>query len=764
MKKTYLYLFTLALLPLFSVTASEIADFDQTEWAVEHNRFINDPAYAVRKTEREARALIARVIGDKYADRFELHISAEAENGNDFFEMAAADKPGTVLIRGNNGGSLASGFNYYLNHYLKAMYNPLLGSMLQLPDKWPMPETKIRIETPYRYRYALNYCTYSYTMTFWDWDEYEPFLDWLAMNGYNLILDIVGQEEVYRRTFADFGYTDEEIARFLPGPAYFAWFYMQNMTGFGGPLPPEWYETRTELARKIHDRMQVWGMNPVLQGYSGIVPRNFREKHPQAKVVRQGLWCGFERPDLLRTYTGRAETDCFDKVSDSFYRHQKEVFGNITRFYSTDPFHEGGTTGSLSRPLIYKTIQKKMLEHDPDAVWILQHWQGNPDSLKLSGLTDRSRVLILDLNSETTGEAWKRFERLRTPWIWNVLHNFGGRTGIDAQPEKISGGVANALISGKTKYCRGIGITPEAVNNTPMVYELMSTLIWSPTPVNFRTWLDEDYIVRRYGRTDEDLKKAYDILYRTVYRSRNDKKQGAVESVINGRPDFQIPHVSEWGSTAVRYKKQDLVAALDCFTAAADRFDGIDSFAFDFADLIRQVNADTAQEIHRELAQAALNNDISRFDAAASDFLELISLQEKVLSSRSEWLLGNFIRDARELLPNADRQTRDLFEQNARRLVTTWGGPENRILNDYSNRQWSGLTESFYRKRWEMWIDSQRKRMTGEQSVAPDFFEWEENWVMQNGSTGSRFPTEPVDCDLKASALEAAAFSRKWVH
>ena len=89
--------------------------------------------------------------------------------------------------------------------------------------------------------------------------------------------------------------------------------YMQNMTGFGGPLPNDWFEQRAELGRKMHDRMQSFGINPVLQGYSGMVPRDFKEKNPEAQTISQGGWCGFDRPDMLKTYVNEGEVDSFPK-------------------------------------------------------------------------------------------------------------------------------------------------------------------------------------------------------------------------------------------------------------------------------------------------------------------------------------------------------------------------------------------------------------------------------------------------------------------
>lgn len=239
------------------------SNFSETPWVTEYEKFNSDSAYANEKTLNEIKNLVGRVIGEEFKDKFIFEIRDQL-NGNDVFEVSDS-RDGKVLIKGNNGVSLASGFNYYLKNYCNVSYNPIMGSNLKMPETMPSVGERVVIDTPYEHRYALNFCTYSYTMSFWDWDQYEEFLDWCAMNGVNLVLDIIGQEEVLRRTLNEFGYSDEEVKEFISGPAYFAWFYMQNMTGFGGPLPNDWFEQRAELGRKMHDRMQSFGINPVLQ-------------------------------------------------------------------------------------------------------------------------------------------------------------------------------------------------------------------------------------------------------------------------------------------------------------------------------------------------------------------------------------------------------------------------------------------------------------------------------------------------------------------
>ncbi|WP_415336983.1 alpha-N-acetylglucosaminidase TIM-barrel domain-containing protein [Clostridium perfringens] len=722
------------------------SNFSETPWATEYEKFNSDSAYANEKTLNEIKNLVGRVIGEEFKDKFIFEIRDQL-NGNDVFEVSDS-RDGKVLIKGNNGVSLASGFNYYLKNYCNVSYNPIMGSNLKMPETMPSVGERVVIDTPYEHRYALNFCTYSYTMSFWDWDQYEEFLDWCAMNGVNLVLDIIGQEEVLRRTLNEFGYSDEEVKEFISGPAYFAWFYMQNMTGFGGPLPNDWFEQRAELGRKMHDRMQSFGINPVLQGYSGMVPRDFKEKNPEAQTISQGGWCGFDRPDMLKTYVNEGEVDYFQNVADVFYEKQKEVFGDVTNFYGVDPFHEGGNTGDLDNGKIYEIIQNKMIEHDNDAVWVIQNWQGNPSNNKLEGLTKKDQAMVLDLFSEVSPD-WNRLEERDLPWIWNMLHNFGGRMGMDAAPEKLATEIPKALAN--SEHMVGIGITPEAINTNPLAYELLFDMAWTRDQINFRTWT-EDYIERRYGKTNKEILDAWNIILDTAYKKRNDYYQGAAESIINARPGFGIKSASTWGHSKIVYDKSEFEKAIEIFAKNYDEFKDSDAFLYDFADILKQLLANSAQEYYEVMCNAYNNGNGEKFKFVSGKFLELIKLQERVLSTRPEFLIGNWIEDARTMLKDADDWTKDLFEFNARALVTTWGSRNNANgggLKDYSNRQWSGLTEDYYYARWEKWINGLQTELDGG-AKAPniDWFKMEYDWVNKKSDTDKLYPTEASNENL----------------
>lgn len=238
------------------VAPIEVKDFEDTKWGEEYARFESDKTYADQKVIDEMYNLVGRVIGDQYKNNFVFELR-DAKDGKDVFEVSDGAN-GKIVIRGNNGISLASGWNYYLKNYVKVVYDPIFASSsMEMPESFPKVGTKLLKYTDYEYRYALNFCTYSYSMAFWGWEEYEAFLDWCAMNGVNLVLDIVGQEEVLRQTLKEYGYSDAEVKEYVSGPGYYAWFYMQNLYGMGGPLPDNWFEERVELGRQMHDRMQT---------------------------------------------------------------------------------------------------------------------------------------------------------------------------------------------------------------------------------------------------------------------------------------------------------------------------------------------------------------------------------------------------------------------------------------------------------------------------------------------------------------------------
>ncbi len=92
----------------------------------------------------------------------------------DFFELSqAGDK---VCIKGNTWVNIASGLNWYLKYHagIHLSWNNMTA---KLPDRLPRIARPVRRETDLAERYDFNYCTFSYSMAFWNWDRWQQEID-----------------------------------------------------------------------------------------------------------------------------------------------------------------------------------------------------------------------------------------------------------------------------------------------------------------------------------------------------------------------------------------------------------------------------------------------------------------------------------------------------------------------------------------------------------------------------------------------------------
>ena len=711
--------------------------FEDSEWNV---------TVTPKVTIDELYALVERTVGKKFISGFDFVLQPGKE---EFF--ALEDAEGKIRITANTGVNLAAGLGWYYKYYCNLHFSQV-GCNRAMPSPLPKIGAPVRRTTPLEVRYAYNYCALSYTMPFWGEKEWQTELDLLALQGVNVILDITALEEVWRRFLLRLGYSNEEARAFITGPAYYAWFNMANIYGCGGPVPAQFFTDRTALARRNHLFMRKLGMQPVLQGFSGMVPTDIKEHVKDASVILQGLWNGLERPAMLRT-----NTDCYRRLAQVFYDCQKEVFGKNTVYYATDPFHEGGKAGAMNLATVGKTIMESLLENDPDAVWILQSWGENPSRALVKGIAPwKEHALILDLYAEKRPH-WENFlgrEFLNTPWVYCMLNNFGGRRGLHGQLRTIANEVARAA---NTANCmKGVGITPEATFSNPIIFDLFFETIWTDKekiqPIDLDQWL-RGYAVRRYGSCPESMYRALQMLNDTVYNPElNEKGEGAPESVINVRPCRHPKSASSWGNHIIAYEKADFEEAVRLFTKDIDKFLSYEGYRFDLVDFLKQILANTAQEYQKLLDLAFENGDVIEYRKWADKFMQLIYDNDSILSAEKTFLLGTWLKKAKELAKDCDEFTKQMFEFNARAQITTWAGSEQAAnpggLHDYSNKQWAGLTKDFYGERWKAWIKKDLDALEGNPTSKINFFRMENRWTWQQ----NEYSATPSDIDLKKAA------------
>ena len=344
----------------------------------------------------------------------------------DFFEITS--KNGKPLIRGNNYVSIASGINWYLKYSVGVhlTWNSMHAS---LPATLPLVQGVERHTTDIKHRYYLNYCTLSYSMAFWDWKRWEQELDWMALHGINLCLDIVGTDVVWRNVLLKLGYTKDEANQFIAGPAFQAWWLMNNLEGWGGPNSDNWYQQRERLQKQIMKRMKELGINVCLPGYSGMVPHDAKQRLG-LDVADPGKWNDYKRPAFLQPTSKR-----FAEIASIYYKEQQRLYGKAD-FYSMDPFHEGGNAGGVDLRKAGEAIMGAMKAVNPNAVWVVQAWGACPYPSMIKHLKNGD-MLVLDLYSENRPQwgdpesTWYRKEGFNGhDWAFCMLLNFGGNVGM----------------------------------------------------------------------------------------------------------------------------------------------------------------------------------------------------------------------------------------------------------------------------------------------------------------------------------------------
>ena len=688
----------------------------------------------VATPEAAITGLLNRIGGNGAADKFEIVIDASlAENGKDVFVITSQN--GKPCIKGNTQLSVATGINWYLNHYahVNLTWNNLTTDLSQVT--LPVPGGEEKHVSNATYRYDFNTCTFSYSMAFWTWERWQQEIDWMALHGINAPLNLVGLDVVTRKFLRELGVSENDINAYIAGPGFIAWFAMNNLEGWGGTINatdvtmngnPDWWYTRQEqLCRNMLQRMRELGMQPVIPGFSGQVPNcivNYTiNGFSSGDVVNNGTWAGgYTRPDILKP-----NTESYRTFAAVYYKHLHEVMG-VSELYSIDPFHEGSLPGGVTNATCYPNIMVELDKHfgnveqsvkdsykvTKSPSWIIQYWQGVPQSgaftaMKNAGYTNR--FIGLDLFADNiyadNAAKWRTNYYDTCPYIYCMLHNFGGRSGLHGRLETTMDGYFQALAKGNN--CQGIGATPEGTETNPVLYDMLFELPWMD--VNNRPTADEwleDYAYSRYGVQNEKALEALKDLKKSVWDCKVNQ-QGTSEAVILARPNWTINSVSSWSTSAIYWDTQDVLQAADKLYSIKEAVtanggqDGIANYNYDFIDVVRQAMVDYAAQL-LPLINAARNDD-AEYTRLYQLYLQLMLDLDEMLSYDENFKLERWTSLARNIANEVSGTTendRRWLEWNARTQVTVWS-KGNTDLHDYSNRCWAGLIKDFHYKRWE---------------------------------------------------------------
>jgi len=680
--------------------------------------------------------MASRLFGDRSSDF--IFETIPSGSGKDVFELESRGHK--IIIRGNTGVSMARGLNWYLKYYChqNVAWN---NTRISLKEELPQISQKIRKCSWARDRYFLNYCSFGYSMVWWDWEQWEMLIDWMALNGINLPLSVTGQEYVWQRVCQQSGMSDVEISGFFAGPPYLPFSWMGCLDSYGGPLPEGWTESHKELQIKILERERQLGMRPVLQGFTGHVPEAIINMHPGAKsqTVNWGEW---------ETHLLDPNDPLFKEIAALYLNEQNSVFGT-DHIYAADIFIEmippRGELDYLED--LSKAVYQGMSQVDTQAVWVLQgwpfmyrakFWSQNRIQAFLNAIDD-DKMILLDLWCENT-PVWSKTQAFYgKPWIWCNIQNFGNKTFLGGNLDLICNDLQEAKNSPDKKEMSGAGFVNEGLGYNPAIFDLLFEMTWCDS-LNLDDWV-EDYANHRYGQPNETVELAWKILQNTVYKREH--SYATPYPIIVKKPSLQI-------ETDLAYNNTDLAEAWRLLQSQSDLLYKNDAYQFDLVNTARQCLTNHAQELYNELKEAYEANNTEQFTLSSKTFTDLINDMDFLVATRQEFLLGAWIEDARRW--GNTQAEKEKLEWNARRFITLWG--ETQWIDDYAGKEWSGMLSDFYAVRWQRYFEKVISAMQSNQridhkSVMGDIHKWEYAWSGQQ----KEYPANPVGNSIEVSEM-----------
>jgi alpha-N-acetylglucosaminidase len=486
-----------------------------------------------------------------------------------------------LQVTATTASELAAGVGYYLRQYVNLTIGWPRGggSHVVVPNHYHWPTIRGKEErssTPLCKRrlvpwsYLMNVCTHSYSLVWYDWLDWERFIDWMSLSGINLMLAMTGQEELQYKVFSQLGVADMDIRRWFNGPAFLTWSRGQNEYGnnIGGPLPRSWMKAQWELQRhKILPRLRSLGIVGQLPGFQGNVPIQLKALYKDTNMTQMGATGWMDSLDPL-----------FGKIADLWMETLIEDFGT-DHWYQMDGYFDGSTapwrtavpkkeetindpraktikaplesltqratreadnnTNGEMSPYDEMALQRGVAAYaglnrtDPNAIWSFQgwaivDWSTPKQAAVLHGFVKSAppnKFVVIDMSTNGEGEwkQWNNASFFGAPFVWTSLHNFGGTDGMKGDLAKLNQipfeALDNASTTTTTTSVFGTGASPEGIDQNPAYYEFVFDQNFREAPVENITAHMITRSHRRYGlsKWNDKIAEAWSLLVDSAY-------------------------------------------------------------------------------------------------------------------------------------------------------------------------------------------------------------------------------------------------------
>ncbi|KAI3445054.1 hypothetical protein Pfo_001719 [Paulownia fortunei] len=756
--------------------------------------------------ESAARGVLQRLL-PTHLSSFEFKIiTKDVCGGNSCFQISnyksSSRDSAEIMIKGTTAVDITSGLHWYLKYWCGAHVSwdktggAQLGSVPKPGSLPPVQFEGVMIQRSVPWNYYQNVVTSSYSYVWWDWERWEKEIDWMALQGVNLPLAFTGQEAIWQKVFAELNITKQDLNDFFGGPAFLAWARMGNLHGWGGPLIQNWLNKQLMLQKQILSRMVLLGMTPVLPSFSGNVPAALKAIFPTANISRLGDWNTVDGdPRWCCTYLLDPSDPLFIEIGEAFMKQQIKEYGDVTNIYSCDTFNENSppTSDPTYISSLGSAVYKAMSKANKDAVWLMQGWLFYSDSSfwkppQMKALLHSvpfGKMIVLDLFADVK-PIWKSSSQFyHTPYIWCMLHNFGGNIEMYGILDVVASGPIGARISENSTMI-GVGMCMEGIEQNPVVYELMSEMAFRSDPLQLEEWLTT-YSRRRYGKSVNQVEAAWKILHRTIYNCTDGIADHNTDYIVKfpdwdpsvnnqlGVPGIIQRHklvgiqqkrrffLHETSSSLPQphlwYNNQDAISALKLFLDAGNELAEIPTYRYDLVDLTRQSLSKLANEVYLNAIYAFRDKDAKALSFHCLKFLQLIKDIDKLLAADDNFLLGTWLESAKKLSLNVDEM--EQYEWNARTQVTMWYDNTKYVqskLHDYANKFWSGLLEGYYLPRASMYFTRLLKSLKENEDFKLE--EWRKEWITFSNKWQAGVELYPVKARGDALAIAKELYEK----
>jgi alpha-N-acetylglucosaminidase len=310
--------------------------------------------------------------------------------------------------------------------------------------------------------------------------------------------------------------------------------------------------------------------------------------------------------------------------------------------------------------------------------------------------------------------------------MWCYLGNFGGNTMLAGNLEEVEKRMENTFENGG-KNLWGIGSTLEGFGANPMMYEYVFEKAWSIGSVDVQEWVNK-WSTRRIGKNNEEENAGWNDLLKSAYESPTTLGQG---TLTNARPSF-TGHGNWTTDPKITYQNSDLLRAWGVLLKVLNP--ERDAYKYDIVNVGRQVIGNYFSVLRDKFTSDYNLHDVAALKTDRNQMLALFDDMDKLLSTQSSFLLGRWLQQAKDF--GVNEKEKRYYEHDARTIITTWGA-KGQSLNDYANRSWAGLTKTYYKERWKMFMDeaisaTQKKIKFNEKDFLNRITNFEVEWTCKN--------------------------------